>query len=47
MFDRVSIGVADIAQYRKSYDAALKPLGYTRLSDGETSLGYGDKAVQL
>jgi catechol 2,3-dioxygenase-like lactoylglutathione lyase family enzyme len=47
MFDHVSIGVADIAQSRKFYDAALKPLGYARLSDGETSLGYGDKAVQL
>ena len=47
MFDHVSIGVADIAQSRRFYDAALKPLGYTRLSDGETSLGYGDEAVQL
>ena len=47
MFDHVSIGVADIAHSKKFYDAALKPLGYTRLSDGETSLGYGDKAVQL
>ena len=45
MFDHVSIGVADIAQSKKFYDAALKPLGHTRLS--ETSLGYGDKAVQL
>ena len=47
MFDHVSIGVADIAQSKKFYDAALRPLGYTRLSDGDTSLGYGDKAVQL
>ena len=47
MFDHVSIGVADIAQTRKFYDAALKPLGYTLLSDGESSLGYGDKAVEL
>ena len=47
MFDHVSIGVADIAQSKKFYDAALKPLAYPRLSDGETSLGYGDKAVQL
>jgi len=39
MFDHVSIGVADIAQSKKFYDAALKPLGYSRLSDGETSLG--------
>jgi catechol 2,3-dioxygenase-like lactoylglutathione lyase family enzyme len=45
MFDQVSIGVADIAQSKKFYDAALKPLGCTRLS--EASLGCGDKAVQL
>jgi catechol 2,3-dioxygenase-like lactoylglutathione lyase family enzyme len=45
MFDHVSIGVADIAQSKKFYDTALRPLGYTRLS--ETSPGYGDKAVQL
>ena len=47
MFDHVSIGVADIDRSKKFYDAALKPLGYSRLSDGETSLGYGDKAVAL
>ena len=47
MFDHVSIGVADIARSKKFYDAALKPLGFSRLSDGETSLGYGDKAVAL
>jgi catechol 2,3-dioxygenase-like lactoylglutathione lyase family enzyme len=47
MFDHVSIGVSDIARSGKFYDAALKPLGYTRLSDGESSLGYGAKAVEL
>ena len=47
MFDHVSFGVADIARTRKFYDAALKPLGYTLLSDGEASLGYGDAAVGL
>ena len=47
MFDHVSIGVADIARSKKFYDAALAPLGYGRLSEGETSLGYGDKAVAL
>jgi catechol 2,3-dioxygenase-like lactoylglutathione lyase family enzyme len=47
MFDHVSIGVADIARSKKFYDAALKPLGFSRLSDGESSLGYGEKAVQL
>jgi catechol 2,3-dioxygenase-like lactoylglutathione lyase family enzyme len=47
MFDHVSIGVADIARSKQFYDTALKPLGCSRLSDGETSLGYGEKAVQL
>lgn len=47
MFDHVSIGVADIPRSKKFYDAALKPLGFTLLSDGESSLGYGEKAVQL
>lgn len=47
MFDHVSIGVADIPRSARFYDAALGPLGYTRLSDGETSLGYGAKEVQL
>lgn len=47
MFDHVSIGVSDIKRAGKFYDAALGPLGYTRLSDGEGSLGYGDKAVAL
>lgn len=47
MFDHVSIGVADIARTRNFYNAALKPLGYTLLSDGVGSLGYGDTAVSL
>jgi catechol 2,3-dioxygenase-like lactoylglutathione lyase family enzyme len=47
MFDHISIGVADIARARSFYDAALAPLRYRRLSNGETSLGYGDAAVGL
>jgi catechol 2,3-dioxygenase-like lactoylglutathione lyase family enzyme len=47
MFDHVSIGVADIARTRAFYDAALTPLGYTLLSESESSLGYGEKAVGL
>ncbi len=47
MFDHASIGVSDIKRAGKFYDAALGPLGYTRLSDGEESLGYGDKEVAL
>jgi catechol 2,3-dioxygenase-like lactoylglutathione lyase family enzyme len=47
MINHLSIGVRDVARSGKFYDAALKPLGYTRLSDGETSLGYGDKQAVL
>jgi catechol 2,3-dioxygenase-like lactoylglutathione lyase family enzyme len=47
VFDHVSIGVADIPRSKKFYDATMKPLGFSRLSDGETSLGYGETSVQL
>jgi len=47
MFDHISIGVADIACARRFYDQVLKPLGFTLLSDSETSLGYGKTSVGL
>ena len=47
MLNHVSIGVRDIARTKRFYDAALKPLGYTCLSAGDTSLGYGKDAVAL
>jgi len=47
MIDHVSIGVSHIPRTRVFYDAALKPLGYSCLSEGATSLGYGKGAVQL
>src|SRR5690242_10330790 len=47
MINHLSIGVRDVARSGKFYDAVLKPLGYTRLSDGETSLGYGADGVVL
>ena len=47
MIDHLSIGVRDIAKSGRFYDAALKPLGYTCLSKGEGSLGYGAKSVAL
>ena len=43
MFDHVSIGVSDIKRAGAFYDAVLKPLDVTRLSDGESALGYGEK----
>ena len=47
MFDHVSIGVSDIKTSGKFYDAVLKPIGFTRLSDGESALGYGEKTSGL
>lgn len=47
MFDHISIGVRDIKRARRFYDAALKPLGYSCISEGETSLGYGRDNVAL
>lgn len=47
MIDHVSIGARDIARSRRFYDAALRPLGYTCLSAGEDSLGYGASAAGL
>ncbi len=44
MLDHVSIGVRDVGRTKAFYDAALAPLGYTCLSDSETSLGYGRDA---
>ncbi len=41
MIDHVSIGVRDLARSKRFYDAALRPLGYQCLSEGNDSLGYG------
>ena len=41
MLDHISIGVADLARAGRFYDAALAPLGVARMSDGESSIGYG------
>lgn len=47
MLNHISIGVADIARAKAFYDAALGALGYTCLSEGEGSLGYGKDAPAL
>lgn len=47
MINHVSIGVRNLAKTRRFYDAALKPLGYNCLSEGEISLGYGGDSVAL
>ena len=47
MFDHISIGVRDIARSKRFYDAALPPLGFRLLSEGESSLGFGIGRVSL
>ena len=47
MIAHISIGARDIARARAFYDAALQPLGYTCLSAGEDSLGYGAKEPEF
>ncbi len=47
MIDHISIGARDIARSRHFYDAALAPLGYSCLSIGDDSLGYGADAPAL
>lgn len=47
MIAHVSIGARDVARSRAFYDAALQPLGYTCLSAGEDSLGYGAKEPEF
>ena len=47
MINHLSIGVRDVARSGKFYDAVLKPLDVTRLSDGDTALGYGEKSAGL
>jgi len=47
MIDHLSIGVRDVARAKRFYDAVLAPLGYTCLSAGESSLGYGKASAVL
>ena len=47
MFDHVSIGVSDIKRAGRFYDAVLKPLDVSRLSDGDSALGYGERSAAL
>ena len=47
MLDHVSIGVRDTNVSKPFYDAALKPLGYSCLSQSPGSLGYGAQTAAL
>jgi len=41
MLDHLGIQCADLAASAAFYDAVLAPLGFTRVMDFETALGYG------
>jgi catechol 2,3-dioxygenase-like lactoylglutathione lyase family enzyme len=45
MINHISIGVADLGRSGRFYDAALQPLGYTRLSDSADGIGYGSNGT--
>lgn len=47
VFDHISIGVRDLARAKQFYDAALRPLGYSCLSEGADALGYGRDKIAL
>jgi catechol 2,3-dioxygenase-like lactoylglutathione lyase family enzyme len=47
MINHISIGVQDINAARRFYDAALKPLGYSCLSESAEALGYGENRAQF
>ncbi|MEW6633557.1 MAG: VOC family protein [Pseudomonadota bacterium] len=47
MLDHISIGVRDSEASKRFYDAVLKPLGYSCLSQSPGSLGYGAQVVEL
>ncbi len=48
MFSTISRSAFATSSARaRFYDAALKPLGLHRISEGETSLGYGRDSVAL
>ncbi len=41
MLHHLSFAVADVARSAAFYDAALAPLGYVRVWEDETAIGYG------
>jgi len=47
MLDHVSVGVRDTNVSKPFYDAALKPLGYSCLSQSPGSLGYGSGTARF
>jgi catechol 2,3-dioxygenase-like lactoylglutathione lyase family enzyme len=47
MIDHVSIGVRDLAAATRFYEAALAPLGYTKLEVRATTVGFGKRYAEF
>jgi catechol 2,3-dioxygenase-like lactoylglutathione lyase family enzyme len=47
MLNHVSIGVKDLTNSRRFYDAALQPLGYKCLVESAEYLGYGTTSPEF
>jgi catechol 2,3-dioxygenase-like lactoylglutathione lyase family enzyme len=47
MIDHVSIAVRDLASSARFYESALAPLGYARLRNDPTTVGFGKKYPEL
>lgn len=46
MLDHLSIGVSDLKQSSAFYDALFLPLGYCRVWNGDTAIGYGKEGQE-
>ncbi|MBI1774219.1 MAG: VOC family protein [Proteobacteria bacterium] len=42
MLQHISFGVADLQRSAAFYDAVLKPLGYARVMEFDTAVGFGE-----
>ena len=47
MIDHLSLGVSDLARSAAFYDAVLEPLGYRRIVDLETRVGFGKRYPEI
>lgn len=47
MIDHLSIAVSDLARSTAFYEAALSPLGYSRLVEREKTVGFGKRYPEI
>ena len=47
MIDHLSLGVSDLARSAAFYDAVLEPLGYRRIVDLQTRVGFGKRYPEI